>query len=107
MVIAFFICEREAVVVYDVVPASEIDAFDGRCRPDGVDVVRSQGGLAFCEDFVEVDGCEDVLCYCVCCWGGRGGGGFCGSEEEGDATQRGRRRVDEGGIFSFFFWFVP
>lgn len=29
MVIAFFICEREAAVVYDLVPASEIDAFDG------------------------------------------------------------------------------
>lgn len=89
MVIAFFICEREAALVYDLPPASEIDAFDGRCCPDGVDVVRSQGGLAFCEDLVEVDGCEDVVCYCcVCCWGGRGGGGgCCGSEEEGD-TER-------------------
>lgn len=45
-------------------------------------------------DFVEVDGCEDVICCCVCCWGGHGGGGCCGTEEEGDATQRGRRRVD-------------
>lgn len=29
MVIAFFICEREAAVVYDLLPASEIEAFDG------------------------------------------------------------------------------
>lgn len=63
------------------------------------DVVRSQGGLAFCEDLVEVDGCEDVVCCCVCCWGGHGGGGCCGSDEEGDVTQRGRRRVDVGGFF--------
>lgn len=66
-------------------PPPRLTLFDGCCCPDGVDVVRSQGGLAFCEDLVEVDGCEDVVCCCVCCWGGHGDGGcFCGSEEEGD-----------------------
>lgn len=70
-------------------PPPRLTLFDGCRCPDGVDVVRSHGGLAFCEDLVEVDGCEDVVCCCcVCCWGGRGGGGGgFGSEEEGD-TER-------------------